>query len=113
MLIPPDMIRVERGKEVTGGPETPARFHWCVLAYGICGVSRQPLSDACRQLIAQGVDARRAVGRFRAGRAEPDMVSTVGAAASVSTVEPDKGIVHFERYRPFGDRVRKVRGTTP
>jgi hypothetical protein len=52
------------------------------------------------------------VGQFREGRADPDLVSTVGAAASVTTVEPDKGIVHFVRYRPFGERVTKVRGAT-
>jgi hypothetical protein len=95
------MIRVERGKEVGGGPETVCRFHYHVVGHEIRGVSRQPLSDACRELIAQGVDPLTPVGRFREGRAEPDLTSTVGAAAALTVIEPNKGVIHFAKFQPY------------
>jgi hypothetical protein len=90
------MIRVVRGREVQ-----PARWEYAVPGYGVSGVSRQPLSDACRQLIAQGVDPKTAVGRFREGRDQPDLTSTVGAAAHLTVSDPDGGRIHFVPFRPW------------
>jgi hypothetical protein len=110
MFAPPDTIRVVRGKEVSGGPETPARFHWCVPGYGLSGVSRQPLSDACRKFIAKGADPEMAVGRFRVSRAEPDLLSTVGTAAALTASDPEKGTMHFKAFKTF-DRAKVREGT--
>jgi hypothetical protein len=104
------MILVMRGAEVTGGPESPSRFHYHVPGYGLSGLSRQPLSDACRQLIECGVEPLTTVGRFREGRAHPDLVSTAGAAAALTVSDPDRGTVRLERFKTFAGRRAKVRG---
>jgi hypothetical protein len=99
------IIRVIRGDEVTGRLDQDARWHYSVAGWSVSGLSRQPLSDACRQLIAQGVDPDTAVGRFREGRDQPDLTSTVGAAAGLTVKEPDKGSIRFARFTAFDRRL--------
>jgi hypothetical protein len=98
------MIKIVRGAEVDGPKgEAGGRRHgvWAYHAPGyplVCGYSRQPLLDACRQLKSlYGLTAER-VGLFREGMDAPDnsCPMEVGAAATVS--ERDKGSVKFEKY---------------
>jgi hypothetical protein len=95
------MIRVVRGREVTGNKDQPARFEYSVPGHAVSGLSRQPLSDACRQLLAQGVDPSTAVGRFREGRDQPDLTSTVGVAARLTVEDPNKGRIRFRLFTPW------------
>jgi hypothetical protein len=95
------MIRVIRGREVTGRLDQDARWHYSVPGWPVSGLSRQPLSEACRQLLACGADPHAPVGRFREGHAVPDLTSTVGAAASLTVTDPDKGRIRFTRFRAF------------
>jgi len=95
------MIRVMRGGEVPGIKDSPARWHWSVAGYGLSGISRQPLSDACRKLLACGVDPETPVGRYREGHDIPDLTSTVGAAASATVKDADKGRIRFARFVAF------------
>jgi len=99
------MIYVMRGREVTGKKGQSARWEYTVPGYGVSGLSRQPLSDASRQLIAQGVDPQTAVGRFREGREQPDLTSTVGAAANLTVSDPDNRRIHFAPFRLWRDRI--------
>jgi hypothetical protein len=103
MLAAPSVINVIRGSEIAGKGDQSARWEYTVPGHPVSGLSRQPLSDACRQLIALGVEPQRPVARFREGRATPDLTSTVGVAAGLTVAEPDRGVIHFARYRrsPF------------
>jgi hypothetical protein len=95
------MIQVIRGSEVTGRLDQDARWHYSVPGWPVSGLSRQPLSDACRQLLACGADPHALVGRFREGHAKPDLTSTVGVAAGLTVTDPDKGRIRFARFRAY------------
>jgi hypothetical protein len=91
------MIRVIRGREVDGpegekdGKRRHGVFEYHALRYSlVCGYSRQPLLDACRQLKSlYGLTGGR-VGLFREGRDTPDLSCSleVGAATTVIILLP-------------------------
>lgn len=89
------VIRTDRGEEVAPGI-------WAYTCFGhpaVCGRSRQPLLDACRQLKRlYGVTAR-AVGLFRDGSEVPDISCTIEIGAETTVSEPDRG--GGPRFIPF------------
>jgi len=91
------MIRVERGEEIG----RHGIFAYRVPSHRTEGRSRQPLSDACRQLKSMGVATETAVGLFHEGCSEPSLVSTVGRAAGVTVSDPDGGRVKFVKFRKY------------
>jgi hypothetical protein len=91
-----EMIRVVRGKEVAPGIWAYSAGPWPVE-----GRSRHPLSDACRQLKALGVDTRRAVGRFREGSSVPDLVCSIEVGSAWRVRETGTDGPRFVRWEPF------------
>jgi len=98
------MIKIVRGAEVDGPKgEAGGRRHgiWAYHAPGyplVCGYSRQPLLDACRQLKSlYGLNAER-VGLFREGRDTPDISCPVEAGALLTVSERARVGVRFEKY---------------
>jgi hypothetical protein len=90
------MIRVERDAEVS-----PGVWAYRVPSLALCGKSREPLLDACRQIIALVGFTTEDAGIFREGRAEPDMTCPVQKGAEVTVSEPANGKIRFARYRAF------------
>jgi len=98
------MIEIVRGAEVDGpkGEAGPRRHGmWAYHAPGyplVCGYSRQPLLDACRQLKSlYGLTAAR-VGLFREGSELADLSCPIEVGAATTVTERDKGTVKFEKY---------------
>jgi hypothetical protein len=97
------MIRIERGEEVDGRGRRAGRNHgrWAYHALGyplVCGYSRSPLLDACRQLKSlYGVTGERA-GLFREGRDTADIFCSVDVGAATTVKEPGNGTVRFGKY---------------
>lgn len=93
-----DMIRVERGAEVS-----PGIWEYTVASLRLCGKSRQPLLDACRQVKSMGDFAHvQQIGIYREGRDDPDMVCTVEAGAAYTVSELARGGgPKFVKYQTF------------
>jgi hypothetical protein len=107
------MIKIVRGAEVDGPRARSGHRHgvWAYRASAayplVCGYSRQPLLDACRQLKSlHGLTTERA-GLFREGSEVADISCPIEAGAATTVVERDKGTVKFEKYVDFA----KVFGT--
>jgi hypothetical protein len=108
------MIRIIRGAEVDGpGGEAGGKRHG-VFAYRadggqyprVCGYSRQPLLDACRQLKSlYGVTVQR-VGLFRDGKDTPDISCPVEVVAA-PTVQESRFAKYVDLSKVF------PRGTGP
>lgn len=102
------MIKIVKGAEVDGPSEAGGKRHG-VFAYQadpelyplVCGFSRQPLLDACRQLKSLYGVTGTPVGLFREGRDAPDISCLVEAGAAVTVKEPDNGVLKFGKYRAF------------
>jgi len=62
--------------------------------------SRQPLLDAARVLLAQGIPPETPLAMQHKGSATIAMTSTVGEAAKL-TVEQEPGGPRFRKWRPF------------
>jgi len=62
--------------------------------------SRQPLLDAARVLLAQGIPPETPLAMQHKGSATIAMTSTVGEAAKL-TVEEEPGGPRFRKWRPF------------
>ena len=90
------MIRIERGAEVS-----PGIWEYFIPAFRLRGKSRQPLLDACRDIKRMGGPTGERAGLFREGSDIPDISCTVEAGALLTVSEPDRGSVHFVKYRPF------------
>lgn len=89
------MIEIIRGAETR-----PGIFEYSVPSLALCGKSRQPLLDACRQIKrALGATTERA-GLFREDRDTPDISCPVEAGAMLTVSERDKGGIRFEKYQP-------------
>jgi hypothetical protein len=89
-------IRVERALRGRNG-----KYRYRVPAYGVEGVSRQPLLDACRAVAAMGADPAKEIALFREGSADWDLRTTVGYGASKTVVERDRGGLTLEsHYEP-------------
>ena len=70
-------------------------------------ISRQPLLDAARVLLADGVDPETAIATRHAGAGFDAMTSTVGAAAKWTVKENEIQSPHFVRWEAFpASRVR-------
>jgi hypothetical protein len=91
------MITIIRDAEVS-----PGIWAYHVPSLALCGRSRQPLLDACRQIErALGVTAHTA-GVFRDGSELPDIFCPVSVGALTTVLEPDKHRnVHFGKFRAF------------
>jgi hypothetical protein len=93
------MIRIERGREVA-----PGVFEYQVPSLALCGRSRQPLLDACRQIkraLGPTKPAGERAGVFREGRTEPDISCLVLDGAKVTVSEPSNGKVKFAKFSEF------------
>ena len=96
------MIKIVRGAEIDG-PKGDRRRHgiWAYHAPAypqVCGYSRQPLLDACRQLKSlHGLTGERA-GLFREGSEVADISCLIEVGAATTVKEPDKGGVRFGKY---------------
>ena len=58
-----------------------------------------PVCESCRALMARGI-----VGRFETRKPDidhPCMIGDIGTAAGPTIKEPDDGVVHFAKWRPF------------
>jgi hypothetical protein len=90
----PVMIKIFRGAEVS-----PGIWEYSVPSLRLCGKSRQPLLDACRQIKrALGSTAQRA-GLFREGGDIPDICCPVEAGASLTVEETGRGSIRLRKYR--------------
>jgi hypothetical protein len=103
------MIKIIRGSEVDGPKgEAGGRRHgtWAYHAARyplVCGYSRQPLLDACRQLKSlYGLTGERA-GLFREGRDAPDISCGVDVGAATTVREPAAGAIGFGKYVAFAN----------
>jgi hypothetical protein len=97
------MIRIQRGREVG-----PGIFEYAIPSLALCGRSRQPMLDACRQ-IKRACDptefAGERAGVFRDGKAEPDISCPVLKGAELTVAEPSNGKIHFTKFREFDSSV--------
>jgi hypothetical protein len=58
-----------------------------------------PVCESCRALMARGI-----VGPFETRKPDidyPCMIGDIETAAGLTVKEPDDGVVHFARWRPF------------
>lgn len=98
------MIKILRGAEVDGskgeaGPRRHGIWEYHAPRYPlVCGYSRQPLLDACRQLKSlYGLTGDRA-GLFREDRDTADISCPIEVGAANTVKEPDRGAVRFGKY---------------
>ena len=94
------MIRIERGSEVS-----PGIWEYRIRSLRLCGKSRQPLLDGCRQIKRALGETTKRAGVFRNGSDVPDISCSVEKGALVTVSETDKGGVRFSKYEAF-DRSR-------
>jgi hypothetical protein len=94
------MIKVER--EETSVDGKGIKWRWFVRGRpDLCGLSSEPLLDACRAVKSMGADPLEEIAIFRPGRAAWDMRTTVGYGASKTVRERRDGGVLFVDYVPF------------
>ncbi len=89
------MIRVIRSYRAGNS----GRFGFFCRQYGIRGLSRQPLLDACRAIERAGADPAAEIALFRLGATDWDVKTTVGHGARLS-VREDR--LKFEKFKAFG-----------
>ena len=90
------MIRIERGREVSRGI-----WEYAVPSLRLCGRSRQPLLDACRQIKAMGGDTSVVAGVFREGRDTPDISCVVERGAGLTVSETDRDRIKLRKFQAF------------
>ena len=100
------MIRIELGAEIDGAGLQAGRGHGkfaysCVRYPLVCGYSRQPLLDSCRQLKSLYAPTAELVGLFREGRSTPDLTCGLDVGAATTVSEPDDRPIHFTKFREF------------
>jgi hypothetical protein len=101
------MIEIVRGAEVDGpkgeaGPRRHGMWAYHAPAYPeVCGYSRQPLLDACRQIKRVLGPTSAYAGLFREGRDTPDISCAVEAGAMLTVKEPSGGNIRFGKYEPY------------
>jgi hypothetical protein len=83
-------------------PASPGKFEAYEGDRLLC-VSRQPLLDAARVLLAEGADPDTPIAMRHVGADYDALTSTVGGAAKLIVTERDKGKKGpvFEPWRPF------------
>ena len=87
------MIRVELGEEVN----RRGKWRWTCPQYGVGGISRTPLLDACREIERMGGDPLANVGLFREARSTPGSICTVGWGARHTV---DESGPKFAKWKP-------------
>jgi hypothetical protein len=66
----------------------------------LCDRIRNPIGETCRVLMSRGI-----VGAFetwKLGLPYPCMTGDIASTVGLTVHEPDDGLVHFARWRPFG-----------
>jgi hypothetical protein len=85
-----------------GGPDGE------ILSYRI----HNPVCETCRVLMSRGI-----VGVFetwKVGIGSPCMTGDIASTAGLTVHEPDDGVVHFAKWRPFDqDAVSRSAAPTP
>jgi hypothetical protein len=101
------MIRIIRGAEIDGPKGEAGGHRHGVFEYHaahadayslVCGFSRQPLLDACRQLKSLYGLAGERVGVFREESEVADISCPIEVGAATTVQEPDRGVVRFGKY---------------
>lgn len=87
-------IKIYNTGEVRGGV-----FSYSIPDFGLTGMSRQPLLDGCRRLMAVGADPGSIAELWRPGTSEAALRVPIGKGAKV-TVWESGGAPHFRRIRP-------------
>jgi len=87
------MLRVELSEEVM----RRGKWRWTCSQYGVEGVSRQPLLDACREIQRMGGNPAQAVGMFWLGKDRPSLTCTVGTGAGLTVNEDGP---RFAKWKP-------------
>jgi hypothetical protein len=93
------MIRIERGREIR-----PGVWIYSIPSLRLCGKSRQPLLDACRQIkraLGPTKSAGARAGVYGPGDTEPAISCLVMDGASLSTFEPSRGKIAFAKFQEF------------
>ena len=85
--------------EIIVTPQGAGRFMACLGERVILKSSRQPLLDAARVLLAEGVDPKACIQMRHAGSKHVALSATVGKAAKL-TVDEHSGTV-FAKWRPL------------
>jgi len=101
------MMRIERGREVS-----PGIWEYAVPELGLNGKSRQPLSDACRQIkraLGPTKSAGVRAGVYRPGHTEPAISCLVLAGANLTVSEPSRGNIKFVKFQEFDSSVFKTK----
>jgi hypothetical protein len=70
----------------------------------LCGRSRQPLLDACRQIKSILGDTGRSAGLFREGREVADITCPVNVGAATTVKDGNWDSPRFAPYVPFPDK---------
>jgi hypothetical protein len=94
-----DLIKVIRGTEVS-----PGIWEYSVRSLGLCGRSRQPLLDACRQIKSILGDTGRRAGLFREGREVADIACPINVGAATTVKEGNRESPRFAPYVPFPEQ---------
>ena len=97
------MIRVDLGAEVS-----PGVFEFSIPSLRLCGKSRQPLLDACREIKRMGGDTRQRAGLFREGRDAPDLFCEIGYGANRTSSEGQRHGPVLRKYQPFDVVLREA-----
>jgi hypothetical protein len=93
------MIEIIRGAETK-----PGIWEYSVPSLGLCGKSRQPLLDACRQIKRAGGGTAQCAGLFRDGMDTPDISCPVEAGAALTVEETSHGSPRFRKFKPYPGR---------
>ncbi len=99
------MIRVEREEKGKYG-----KYRYLVVGWGVGGLSRQPLPDACRAVHAMGADPSREIGLFRGKSEIWDLRTTVGYGASKTVAEEDRGGLRLRDFLGPPPQWKKEKG---
>jgi hypothetical protein len=96
------MIEVEREEMSVDGKGI--KWRWSVRGRpDLCGLSSEPLLDACRAVKSTGADTSTEIALFQPGRTgkEWDLRTTVEYGASKTVRETQRDGVRFIDYVPF------------
>lgn len=97
------MIRVELGQEVKAG-----MWLYEIRSHRLCGRSRQPLLDACRELKSLLGDTEHIVGLFREGDKNPSLTCQLSVGAGLTVSEGQTSGPRFVKFRPFEIALREA-----
>lgn len=93
------MIRINQGAEVKHRPGIWS--YSCPTHPLVFGCSRQPLLDACRQLVTIYAITGQRVGLFREGAQVASISCPIELGASTTVTDSDRGTPRFAKYVEF------------